>query len=35
MKSFAGNGNYFIFNSEMNGEPMEIFKNRCNVAELW
>ena len=35
MESLVGNGKYFKFNSEINRKPMEIFKNRCNVAELW
>ena len=35
MKSLAVNGKYFKFNAEINRKPMEIFKNRCNVAGLW
>ena len=35
MKSLVGNGKEFEFNSKINRKPMEIFKNRCNVAELW
>ena len=35
MKSLVDNGKYFKFNTEINRKPMEIFKNRCNVAELW
>ena len=34
MKSLVGNGKDFEFNSKINRKPMEIFKNRCNVAEL-
>ena len=34
MKSLVGNGKDFKFNSKINRKPMEIFKNRCNVAEL-
>ena len=32
MKNLVGNGKYFKFNSKFNWKPMEIFKNRCNVA---
>ena len=35
MKSLVGNGKDFEFNSKINRKPMGIFKNRCNVAELW
>ena len=35
MKSLVGNGKDFEFNLKINQKPMEIFKNRCNVAELW
>ena len=35
MMSLAGNGKDFQFNSKINRKPMEILKNRCNVAELW
>ena len=35
MKSLVGDGKYFKFNLEINRKPTEIFKNRCNVAELW
>ena len=34
MKSLVGNGKDFEFNSKINREPMEIFKNRCNVMSL-
>ena len=35
MKSLVGNVKDFEFNSKINRKPMEIFKNMCNVAELW
>ena len=34
VKSIVGNSEYFKFNTEINWKPMEIFKNRCNMAEL-
>ena len=35
IEGIVGNGKYFKFNSEINWKPMGIFKNMCNVAELW
>ena len=34
-KSLVGNDKYLELDSEFNWKPMENFKNRCNVAELW
>ena len=34
MKSLVGNDKYLKFNSEINWEPVETHKNRCNMTEL-
>ena len=34
MRNLVGHSKYFKFNSEFNRKPMEIFKNRRNVADF-
>ena len=34
MESRVGNDEYLKFNSEINSEPVETHKNRCNMTEL-